>query len=94
MNTSGQSRNNSKIKLKKISPEPPWTVKAQKQDVAYLLKHGSFVHFLSGNVTHLQDAQGKGFEGWLFNQVGVMDVQTGKHSLRQRVTLQPCDLRR
>lgn len=59
---------------------------------AYLLEHSSLVDFLSGDVTHLQDAQGKGFEGWLLDQVRVMDIQTGEHSLRQGVALQPCDL--
>lgn len=61
-------------------------------NVAYLLEHSSLVDFLSGDVTHLQDAQGKGFEGWFLNQVRVMDVQTGEHSLCQGVALQPCDL--
>lgn len=42
--------------------------------VCYLLKHSGLVDFLSGNVTHLQDTQGKGFEGWLLNQVRVMNV--------------------
>lgn len=68
------------------------TMTDRKYNVAYLLKHSSFVDLLSGDVTHLQDTQGKGFEGWLLNQIGVMDVQAGKHSLRQGVTLQPCDL--
>lgn len=56
---------------------------AGSQKVAYFLEHSSLVDLLSGDVTHLQDAQGKGFEGGLLDQVGVMDVQTGEHSLRQ-----------
>lgn len=59
---------------------------------AHLLEHSSLIDFLSSDVTNFQDAQGKGFEGWLLNQVRVMDVQTGEHSLCQRMTLQPCDL--
>ncbi len=54
-------------------------------NVPYLLKHSSLVDFLPSDVTHLQDAQGKSFECWLLNQVGVMDVQTGEHSLCQGV---------
>lgn len=60
--------------------ERPWRV-------IYLLKNSSLVDLLSGNVTHLQDTQGKCFEGWLLNQVRVMNIQTGEDSLRQGVTL-------
>lgn len=57
------------------------------RQLAHLLEHCSLVDLFSGDVTHLQDTQGKGFEGWFLNQIGVMDVQTGEHSLCQRVAL-------
>lgn len=58
----------------------------------YLLKDGSLVDLLSGDVTHLQYAQGERFEGRLLDQVRVMNIQAGEDGLRQGVTLQPCYL--
>lgn len=63
-----------------------------QQKTAHLFKHSSLVDLFPGNVTHLQQAQGKSFEGWLLNQVRVVNIEAGKHSLSQWVALQPCYL--
>lgn len=70
-----------------------WLTDKSRGDL-YLLKYSSLVDLLSGDVTHLQDTQGKGFKGWLLNQVWVMNIQTGEDGLCQGVTLQPRDLER
>lgn len=77
-----------KMDLKRVAKQ----IQKRAQENAYLLKHSSLVYFLPCNVTHLEDTKSKGFEGWLLNEVRVVDVQTGEHCLRQGVTFQPCYL--
>lgn len=69
-----------------------WALTESVWGSAYLLKDGSLVDLLSGDVTYLQDAQRERFEGWLLDQVRVMNIQAGEDGLRQGVTLQPCYL--
>ena len=59
---------------------------------SYLLEHGRLVDLLPGDVAHLEDAQGEGLQRRVLDQVGTVHVETGKHRLRQGVTLQPCNL--
>lgn len=55
--------------------------------VIHLLEDSSLVDLLSGDVAHLQDTQGKSFEGRLLNQVRVMNIETCEDGLCQGVTL-------
>lgn len=58
----------------------------------YLLEHGGLVDLLAGDVADFEDAQSEGLHGRIFDEVGVVDVQTRKDGLSQGMPLQPCNL--
>lgn len=54
--------------------------------VHHLLKHSSLVDFFTGDITHFEDPEGKGFEGRILDELRVVDIQTREDRLCQRVT--------